>query len=78
MAYKRQPGGKLRKKSIVAIESEGENLFVIVDGLKIAQRGYPDSPQAKTWVSLEPGWSVIDAGYPPEAIDVSYEGVKVH
>jgi hypothetical protein len=78
MAYKRQTGGKLKRSSKVGFEADGENVFVTVDGLKIAKRGQPNTPYAKTWVSLEPGWSVVDVGYPPEAVDVSYEGVKVH
>jgi hypothetical protein len=28
--------------------------------VKIAKRGHPGTPQAKTWVSLEPGWTVRD------------------
>ena len=34
---------------------EGNDMFVVVDGLKIARRGYPDTPQAGTWVSIETG-----------------------
>jgi hypothetical protein len=37
-----------------------ENIFVVFDGVKIARRGYPDTPQARTWVSLEPGFKVYD------------------
>jgi hypothetical protein len=29
-------------------------------GLKIARRGYPDTPEAGTWVPIEPGWEVKD------------------
>jgi hypothetical protein len=32
----------------------------VIDGIKIARRGYPGTPQAGTWVSLEPGWRVLD------------------
>jgi hypothetical protein len=31
-----------------------------VDGLKIARRGYSDTPEAGTWVPIEPGWEVKD------------------
>jgi len=37
-----------------------KDLFVVVDGVGVAQRGYPGTPQEGTWVSLEPGWEVID------------------
>jgi hypothetical protein len=38
----------------------GEDIFVVKDGVLIAKRGRPGTPQAGTWVSLEPGWSVTD------------------
>jgi hypothetical protein len=39
---------------------QGVDLFIVFDGVKIARRGYPDTPQARTWVSLEPGFQVLD------------------
>jgi hypothetical protein len=45
-------------KSECKIESDGRDLFVIFNGIKIAKRGYPDTPQAGQWVSLEPGFVV--------------------
>ena len=41
-----------------AIESDGTDVFVIYDGKRIAKRGHPDTPQAGTWVSIEPGYTV--------------------
>src|SRR5262245_3357286 len=46
----------------VEIVSEGDDLFVLADGVKIAKRGPPGAAQARTWVSLEPGWRVLDPG----------------
>jgi hypothetical protein len=40
------------------IESDGLSLFVVFDGVRIAKRGEPSTPQAGTWVSLEPGYEV--------------------
>jgi hypothetical protein len=40
--------------------SDGHDIFVVVDGVRIAKRGRPGTPQAKTWISLEPGWRVLD------------------
>jgi hypothetical protein len=37
-----------------------QDVFLMVDGLKIARRGYPDTPEAGTWVPIEPGWEVKD------------------
>jgi len=56
------------------VESDGEDIFIVVDGLKIAKRGHPETPQAKTWVSLEPGYIVRDGG-DGTSIEVEY---KVH
>ena len=42
------------------IEFDGEDLFVIYNGMKIAKRGEPGTPHAKTWISLEPGDTVRD------------------
>jgi hypothetical protein len=35
-------------------------MYLEFDGLRIAKRGYPDSPQARTWIALEPGFQVLD------------------
>jgi hypothetical protein len=34
--------------------------FLMVDGLKVARRGYPNTPAEGTWVSIEPGWEAKD------------------
>jgi hypothetical protein len=62
---------------MIEMTSDGTDIFVAVDGVKVAKRGRPGTPQAGTWVSLEPGWSVLDHNY-PEAIDVTYNGARVH
>jgi hypothetical protein len=40
------------------VEFDGKDIFVIVDGVKIAKRGHPGTPEAGTWISLRPGWAV--------------------
>ena len=56
---------------------EGDNLFVEVDGVKIARRGLPHTPQEGTWVSIVTGWEVVDG---PEfgSIIIRHDGVDVH
>jgi hypothetical protein len=62
----------------VKIECEGvKNMFVVVDGVRIARRGYPGTPQAGTWVSLEPGWEVVDDGR-RNTIAIKHNDVSVH
>jgi hypothetical protein len=59
-----------------AIETDGIEVFVVYDGVRIAKRGEPGTPQAGTWVSVEPGYTVLDKGYPQELV-VEYEGKVV-
>ena len=44
----------------VAGVREGGTFFIEVEGVKIAKRGLPGTPQEGTWISLEPGWEVTD------------------
>jgi hypothetical protein len=41
------------------LDQTGNDLFLILDGVAIAKRGHPGTPQAKTWVSLEPGYTIV-------------------
>ena len=59
-----------------AIESDGINVFVVYNGVRIAKRSHSGTPLAGTWMSLEPGYTVRDKGYPQELI-VEYEGKVV-
>jgi hypothetical protein len=59
---------------MTTIESDGHDIFAIVDGVKIAKRGRKGTAQARTWVSLEPGWSVLDFH---DGIEIIYEGISV-
>ena len=55
------------------MEYDGTDIFVVRDGTRIAKRGLPGTPQAKTWVSLEPGWRVLDG---ERSIIVEYNGQR--
>jgi hypothetical protein len=59
------------------LHNDGENIFVLIDGVKIAKRGTPDTAQAMTWILLEPGWTVRDIDH-GNAIEVRYEGARIH
>jgi hypothetical protein len=59
-----------------AIESDGTDVFVVYNGVRIAKRGDPGTPHAGAWVSLEPGYAVWDKNYPQELV-VEYEGKVV-
>jgi hypothetical protein len=38
-----------------AIENDGADVFVTFNGVRIAKRGKPETPQARMWVSIKPG-----------------------
>jgi hypothetical protein len=42
-------------ESVCELHHEGEELFVLVDGVKIAKRRAPGTAQVMTWIMLEPG-----------------------
>jgi hypothetical protein len=48
---------------------------LILDGVKIAERGQPNSPQRGQWVSLEPGYKVT---MNDDEIVVEHYGVRLH
>jgi hypothetical protein len=52
------------KRAECAVEVVGKGdaceVFVVFDGVRIAKRGRPGTPQARTWVSIEPGFAVYD------------------
>jgi hypothetical protein len=60
----------------VQIKSTGRDIFVYVGGLRVAKRGRPNTPQAKTWISLEPGWEVVGGGVESETIAIKYKGQR--
>jgi hypothetical protein len=57
--------------------SDGEDLYIVADGVKIAKRGRPGTPQARTWISLEPGWRVLDQDDGGVVIERDGESVRV-
>ena len=50
--------------SEASIETDGIDAFVVYNGVRVAKRGQPNTPQAGTWVSLKPGYRVFDKRYP--------------
>ena len=58
----------------VSIKRFGPDTVVVVNGVVVARRGHLHTPQAGTWVSVEPGWEVLDSD---EGILVRHNGVLV-
>jgi hypothetical protein len=67
------------KRVEVEFAETGNEIFVVVDGLRIAKRGRPGTPHANTWVLLEPGWTVRGVWEDGEyAIEIEHNGVRIH
>ena len=71
---------KLADEVEIEIIGDGEDIYIIVDGVKIAKRGHPGTLQAKTWIALEPGWNVSGGRSDDEPLEIEYsgEGRQVH
>jgi hypothetical protein len=67
----------MAKKPPVEIKEIGDEVFVLVDGVKIAMRGAPDSAHAGTWMAIEPGWTVLELS-DGDTLQISYNGVAIH
>lgn len=63
-------------KGRLGYEKESGELFLTLNGLRIGKRGNPGTPQAGTWISLEPGYTVIDNA-DLTALVVHFNGVRV-
>ena len=67
----------LKTGSSLSMESDGKDIFLVLDGKRIANRGRPETRHAKKWIPLEPGVVVRDVNY-PEQVVVEINGVRVH
>jgi hypothetical protein len=38
----------------VVMRNDGRDLFIVINGVKVAKRGRPNSPEARTWIALDP------------------------
>jgi hypothetical protein len=52
-----------------------DELYVVLDGMRIAKRGCPRTPEAGTWVSLKPGYAVTMEN---NEIVITRDGERVH
>jgi hypothetical protein len=64
-------------KMTAKLESDGQDLYIVFNGIRIAKRGHPATPQAGTWVSLEPGYAVYsNADHSEIVIEKNGTGVQ--
>jgi hypothetical protein len=64
-------------ESKVEIVHDGRDMFVFVDGIAVARRGYPGTSEAGTWISLKAGWTVTSNDGHSE-IEIMHDGTQVH
>ncbi len=64
-------------ESTCELHHEGSDIFVIVDGVKIAKRTALAAAYAGIWIMLEPGWIVRDAER-GTGVEVRFEGARIH
>ena len=71
---------KKRTWSVRLDLDDEDDMFVVIDDVKIAKRGRPGTLQAGTWISLEPGWTVRNG--PSDGVHgsivVECHGASVH
>ena len=60
----------------IKLECDDTDMYVLVNGLKIARRGYDGTQHAKAWISLEPGWRVLHINR--STISLEYIQPRVH
>jgi len=65
-----------RTKPAAGIEFTKTDCYVVFDGVRIAKRGKPGTPQARTWISLEPGFTVLENSDLRELV-VLRDGVRI-
>jgi hypothetical protein len=51
---------KGKPKTLAHVEVTDTDMFVVFKGKRIARRGKPGTPEARTWVTIEPGYEVVD------------------
>jgi hypothetical protein len=66
----------MKSKPDVQIVGTGDDIFVVVDGVRIAKRGRSGTRHARTWISLEPGW-VVTSPSDHTSITITYNGQRI-
>jgi hypothetical protein len=64
-----------QSKAKIRTEQEHGEFYLVVDGVRIAKRGQPGTPQAGTWISLVPGWEV---GGTIGRIIITHDSTTIH
>jgi len=67
----------VRERTVCKAEITETDIFIVYNGVRIAKRGNPDTPQARTWLSLEPGFTVLN-NFDLTELVVMRGGVRVH
>jgi hypothetical protein len=60
----------------ISVEQRGDNWCVLAEGSLVARRGRSGTPQAGTWIAVEPGWQVSDMD-DGKSIEVIYHTAQI-
>ena len=66
----------MNDKHVCELHNDGQDVFIVVDGVRIAKRRSQASGSAINWIMLEPGWIIRDVER-SNAIEVRYEGATI-
>ena len=66
-----------KKQPKLEMVKDGTDIFLLLDGKKIAKRGQPKTQHAGQWIPLEPG-VVVTQRSPFDQIIVEISGVRFH
>ena len=47
----------------IVMHFDGHDLFLLVNGVKVAKRGHPNTPEARTRISLDPRFEAHSEGW---------------
>jgi hypothetical protein len=50
------PMTKQQVEGPIVYERDGDDLFMVFLGVRVAYRGHPGTPQARTWIPIASGW----------------------
>jgi hypothetical protein len=45
---------------LVGDPENADGIYLLIDGVRVAHRGHPGTPNARTWVSLDPRYAFRD------------------
>jgi hypothetical protein len=64
--------GHVLEFEYVPTAEKAREMYVVYDGRRIAYRGKPGTSEARRWISMEPGVTVVDVGENYNAVRIYF------